>query len=377
MHVGLIARGDVDYALDLANELSEMGMVVTLYLCYSHVLNIVGSSDHLKESLYELKIVPRKCRVHLIRLPRMRNPRSFMVFRQLRKTIYKDGVDVAHILLGPGELWLAMLAYFLRAIPVTSTMIVPKPNVGEEVPFFIVWAIHKLLAYYSDMIIVNGTDQVALVQKLYHVPTSRVAYVPLGARNIAIRYNDQEINEEPGIVLFFGRAHPHKGLEYLIKAQPLISNRIPHARILISAHGKDLERCRKMIQDDTKFEIHEGIVPGSIMSRFFQRASLVALPYLSAASSGVMVTAYVFGKPVVATNISGLLEYVKDGVTGLLVPPYDVEQLADAIVRLLSDDVLRHRMGQNARRLLSEEQKEITTQTIRVYEKSISIHRKA
>ena len=51
--------------------------------------------------------------------------------------------------------------------------------------------------------------------------------------------------------------------------------------------------------------------------------------------------AYVFGKPVVVTRVGSLPEYVQDGVTGLLVPPADVEQLTEAIVRLLTDEGLR------------------------------------
>jgi glycosyltransferase involved in cell wall biosynthesis len=376
MRVGVIARGDIVYALDLASELSDAGVSVTLYLWHSHVVKIVGTSDQPIRRLYEQKILPKTCKVRLMHLPRMRNPRSFTLFRRLSKTIRNDGVELAHILLGPGELWFAVLACLLRNnMPVTSTMIVPRPNAGGELPFFIVWAVHKLLVYGSDMVIVNGKDQVELVQKLYRIPISRVAFVPVSVGATAIKCSAQKSNEESGTVLFFGRAHPHKGLEYLIKAQPIITCKVPHARILISAHGKDLERCRQMIQDRTKFEIHEGSVPSKLMAVFFQRASLVALPYLSAASSGVLTTAYVFGKPVVASNISGLSEYVEDGVTGLLVPPSDEEQLASAIVRLLSNKALRHRMGENAKRLMNEEQKKITKQTIRVYEKAISIHK--
>jgi glycosyltransferase involved in cell wall biosynthesis len=129
-----------------------------------------------------------------------------------------------------------------------------------------------------------------------------------------------------------------------------------------------------MIRDNGRFEIYEGFVPGDVMADFFQRASLVALPYLSASTSGILMTAYVFGKPVVATSVGCLPEYVEDGVTGLLVPPADVEQLADAIARLLLDDSLRHRMGENAARWVQEEQKKVAVCSLRAYEEAISIH---
>lgn len=374
MHIGLVTRGDVAYTLDLANELYEAGMSITLYLPHGHTVREVGTPDRPVERLYEVGLIPRECKVRLIRLPRMRDPHSIAVFRRLSQTIRDDGVDVAHLLVGPDELWFAVLACLLRDVPVTSTMIQPRPDVGERFPFLVIWAIQKLLTYGSDVFIVNSADQVELVQTLYGIPIKRVTHVPVSVRTTALRWATGTVPEEPSTILFFGRADPHKGLEYLVQAQPFIARQVPQARILISAHGEDLERCRQMIQDDSRFEIHADFVPGNVMVTFFQRASLVALPYLSSTSSGVLMTAYAFGKPVVATNISGLSEYVEEGVTGLLVPPADVEQLADAIVRLLSGDTLRHRMGENATRWVEERQESITQKTLRAYENAISIH---
>jgi len=126
-----------------------------------------------------------------------------------------------------------------------------------------------------------------------------------------------------------------------------------------------------MMQDRSRFEVHDGFVPGDEMAAFFQRASVVALPYLSASTSGILMTALVFGKPVVATRVGCLPEYVEDGVTGLLVPPADAERLADAIVRLLTDDALRHRMGQNAKRWAHDRRQTAASKTLRTYEKAI------
>ena len=84
--------------------------------------------------------------------------------------------------------------------------------------------------------------------------------------------------------------------------------------------------------------------------------------------------AYSFGKPVVATKVGCLPEYVQDNVTGLLVDPANVEQLAEAIICLLSDDSLRHRMGENARKWVLAKNKDVAEQTVKTYEKAIEIH---
>jgi glycosyltransferase involved in cell wall biosynthesis len=385
MRVGLVVSNDLDYGLDVANALDRAGVSVNMYLSYARVaLYLPGITncdglphpDRLVERLHAMELVPSACRVRLFRFPRIRDPRSLAVILKISQTLRSDGVDVAHILMGPGELWIAVLASFLRYImPVVSTMIIPRPNVGENLPTTLLLATNKLLAFGSHMIIVNGSSQVKLVHKLYGISTHKIVYVPLGPRTSAVKWSAERLTEEPGTVLFCGRADPHKGLEYLVKAQPIITQQVPHARIVIAAHGKELERWRQMAKDNPGFEIHEGFLTSDVLAAFFQRSSLVALPYVSASTSGLMMTAYVFGKPVVATSVGSLPEYVKDGVTGFLVPPADVEQLAGAIVHLLTDNTLRHRMGEQATHWVNEIQKDIAMQTLGVYERAISIRK--
>ena len=372
MRIGLVTRGEVAYTLDLANQLSRAGQSVSLYLNYQHAVGEIGTSDRPAERFHEYGLIPADCRVTLFRLPRIRDPRSFEVLRKLGRTIRRDGIDVANLLVGSGELWLSVLPYFLQGIPITSTLTQPIRDIGEPTPFIVLWAFLKVLADKSDSIIVNGIDQPELIQQLYGVNPARVSYVPLSARGTAPRWAKTETSEESGTVLFFGRAVYHKGLEHLVRAQPIVSQRIPHARFLIAAHGSDLERCRRMIQDADRFEIHDGFVSGDVMATLFQRSSMVALPYLCSTSSGVLMTAYQFGKPVVATKVSGLSEYVENGSTGLLVAPGRSHELADAICKLLNNDPLRRSMGENARRWVDDLQEDVVQRTLSAYEKAIA-----
>ena len=382
MHVGLTVSDDIDYGLDLANALTGLGIEVTLYLSHARTaMFLCGDGagavpyrgQRLVERLYELQLLPTACKVRMFDFPRIRDLRSAIVNARIGRAMRQDGVDVAHILMGPGQLWIAVLASMVRAMPVVSTMIIPKPNVGENLPPFLVKAINRLLAFGSDLVIVNGADQVVQVENLYGLSGSRIRHVPLGPRTTASRWATRQLAEEPGTILFFGRAAHHKGLEYLVRAQPLISRKIPHARFLIAAHGPHLAQCRQLISDNTRFEIHEGFLSGAVLAEFFQRASLVALPYLSASTSGILMTACVFGKPVVATSVGCLPEYVKPGVTGLLVPPADPDQLAEAIIALLSDDRLRQRMGDNAKCWAAETERRVALESLAAYQKALSL----
>ena len=63
----------------------------------------------------------------------------------------------------------------------------------------------------------------------------------------------------------------------------------------------------------------------------------VVLPYVSATQSGIAQIAYNFDRPVIATNVGGLAEVVKDGLTGMIVPPNDPAALARALQRYYTE----------------------------------------
>jgi len=371
--ISIIVSDDLEYGLDLASALNDAGMSVTLYLSRTNLALYFGqspyaSSNLLTTALYNKSLLPRSVPVHLFQLPRIRDPRSLSAACDLSRMIHEDHPDVVHIIMGPGELWIAILACLIRDLPVVSTMIIPQPNLGDRLPVSILWTIAKLLTLGSDLVIVNGIEQVDIVRKLYTVHARKVTYIPLIPRLAAAKWLDHQQDEEPGTVLFPGKAQLRKGLEFLVRAQPLITQYIPNARFVLAAHGEDLNRCRAFIRDESKFEIHDGFLTSAELAGYFQKSSLVTLPYLSASTSGMLTTAYVFGKPVVVTRVGALPEYVKEGETGLLVPPADSERLAEAIIRLLKDEELRHQMGKNARDWITLEQKRIAEQTIQVYE---------
>lgn len=374
MRVGLITLTDTDTALDLANALGEAGQLVTLYLNREASLRFDSAPDHFVENLHRRRVIASDCMVRLYDFPRMRDPRSMGTMWKISRDMYSDRLDIVHILMGPAEPWLAVLAHVICKVPVVTTMIVPVPNVGDPL-YRWVDPINRLQIMGSDLVIVNGAGLVDAVQKRYKIPSGHIVHVPLGARTTTSKWLDESVSstEQSTIVLFFGRADPHKGLEYLIRAQPIITRHVPHARIMIVAHGDELSRCRTLIGNASVFEVYEGIVPNDAMAGFFARASLVALPYLSASTSGVLLTAYEFGKPVVATDVGCLPEYVNNGVTGLLVPPAKVQPLADAIVRLLLDDRLRCEMGENARRWVVQERMENIRQTLNAYRDAVTI----
>jgi glycosyltransferase involved in cell wall biosynthesis len=176
--------------------------------------------------------------------------------------------------------------------------------------------------------------------------------------------------------VFFGRIWDYKGLDFLIRAEPLITERVPHARIVIAGSGDDFERYRRAMVHPDRFVVHNHFIPDEQMVELFRQASVVVLPYVDGSISGVVPVANTFGKPVVATTVGILPEMVEHGRTGLIVPPRDPQALADAIVRLLVDDELRRELGRNAaeRAATVFSPDSVAEQCIESYERAIRAH---
>ena len=169
--------------------------------------------------------------------------------------------------------------------------------------------------------------------------------------------------------MFFGNIVDYKGLEYLIKSELLITEKVSDAKIIIAGQG-NFEKYRKLIKHENSFELYNEFVPNEKVVELFQKSKVVVLPYISASQSGVIPIAYAFKKPVVTTNVGCLPEVVDDGKTGFIVPPKDPEALAEAIIKLLKDENLRKEMGENAYKKMKEELSwdKIAEKTLKIYE---------
>jgi glycosyltransferase involved in cell wall biosynthesis len=226
----------------------------------------------------------------------------------------------------------------------------------------------------ADRVIVHGRTLREIAADAIGVSRDVIDVVPMIA--VGDRPEMTAMSEEENLILFFGRIWAYKGLEYLIRALPRISESVPDARILIAGTGDDFSPYRALMHDPSRFIIHNRWIPDEERAELFQSAAVVVLPYIDATQSGVIPIAYAFSKPVVATTTGGLPDLVDHGTTGLLVPPREVEALADAIVQILTDDALRRRMGEAGNRKLKAEcaPNIVAAATADVYRRAIEAH---
>ena len=203
----------------------------------------------------------------------------------------------------------------------------------------------------ADGIVVMSEEARRELTEGFEVPPSKVTHIAHGnyesCRGINAPTRSEArarlaIDPHQKVVLFFGSLRPSKGLEYLIGAFARLGDRDPLARLLIVGEPRrDVDPARYAglistlgIEDRVWFRPQ--YVPAEAVPDYLVAADLVALPYLRIFQSGVLHLAYTFGRPVVATRVGGLAEYVEEGKSGLLVPPADEEALAATILEMLA-----------------------------------------
>ena len=177
---------------------------------------------------------------------------------------------------------------------------------------------------------------------------------------------------------FFGRIWPYKGLDFLIKVEPLISEVIPNLKIVVAGHGENIDQYKKKIKNKANFKFYNHFIEVKEVSKFFQKASIIVIPYKEATQSGLIPLAYSFSKSVVATSVGGLPEQMQDGIQGFLIPPGDEGYFASKIIQLLRDEELRTKLGNNARNYYDTvlSGSEISSSIIKTYKKTLQSMKK-
>jgi glycosyltransferase involved in cell wall biosynthesis len=188
-------------------------------------------------------------------------------------------------------------------------------------------------------------------------------------RNLGFNPGDKVV----GIV---ARLHKQKGHVFLLQAFKDVVQAIPNAKLLIVGNGPLKKRLGKIALD---LGIGNNVIFTGFRDDIADIMLLIDLLVSPSLWEGLPVTileAMAAKKPVVATNVGGVLEVVEDGVSGILIKPRDTNALADALIGLLGDNQLRMRMGEAGWSRLSENfnAKRMIKETEELYETLVKLY---
>ncbi|MDD5432012.1 MAG: glycosyltransferase family 4 protein [Candidatus Omnitrophica bacterium] len=354
MKVALVAFWYIEYTIELANALADLeGTEIVLFVPERLACKYSSQISSL------LKLKTFKYR-------RMSNPINFFVISGVFLKLNKLKPSIIHV--QGGNVWFNFLLPLLNK---QSKLIVTihdvTPHEGDKMTSIL--PLRERIIRFADGFIVHGNKIKDEFIRKYKADLKKVAVIPHGEFSIFSRIDNQLIEEEEATVLFFGRILEYKGLQYLIKAEPLIKKEIPNIKICIAGEGELLKEYEKLIVNRTSFEIINSYIDNNKVSQLFQKCCLVVLPYIEASQSGIVPIAYAFKKPVIATSVGSLPEVVKDGVTGFIISPRDINSLAEKVIFLIKNKEKRLLMGKNSFHMTKNELSwiEVATKTLNFY----------
>jgi glycosyltransferase involved in cell wall biosynthesis len=300
-------------------------------------------------------------------------------YRAIEKQYERDGITVYHprFLVGPGQ-WL----YNTEAMAYYAGIRRLADRIRRDFPFEV---IHAHFSYpdgvvgawlgkrFGVPVVVTEhalwkpwMEQYSLVrrqavsatrQTAFHIAVSQYAkdtiehftgvreqirVIPVGVdgTTFCLAKDGQRFN--PNQVLFVGFPNYTKGLDILLIAFQHLLKRQPEARLVLvgGSFYKDTrlqeEQLRKLVADLGIADRVEfaGRQPAEEVARYMRESAVMVLPSRRESFGAVLVEALACGTPVVATRCGGPDDIVTDEV-GILVPPEDVESLADGIERVL------------------------------------------
>lgn len=149
----------------------------------------------------------------------------------------------------------------------------------------------------------------------------------------------KKLNLDPNkkYLLFFGLIRDYKGLDQLLLA---LNNLEEDVRLIVAGevYG-DFIKYEEIIKEnklEDRVHLNLEYITDEMVKYFFSLSSAVVLSYKSGTQSGIIAIAKHFNKPIVATDVGGLSEFIKDETEGLIVPPNDVEELSKGIAKMLA-----------------------------------------
>ncbi len=219
----------------------------------------------------------------------------------------------------------------------------------------------KLFLRRHDLVVAISPTQKQIARR-YGVPAEKVWWIPnaIDTQRLPEAVHPQQWREhlslpcDSVLIGSVGRLSKEKGYEYLIRALSILSEDSLPASVVLAGEGPERKFLEQLVKTSQLLRTVRfiGEVPNG--AQLISALDLFVLPSLTEGMPNVILEAFAYKTPVVATAVGGVPELVKDGETGWLVPPRDPHALAQAIREALSNPEEARRRAENAYRHLLE-----------------------
>jgi glycosyltransferase involved in cell wall biosynthesis len=269
------------------------------------------------------------------------------------------------------------VALAAMALPMATGVPTPLLVAARRVDFHLKGHAFSRWKYRQIDVFIAASDGIARVLEADRVPADKIVVVHDG---VNVPWIDHQPAVDAHAAFWLPKGAPvvgnvaalvgHKGQRHFVAAAARVLRDVSDARFLIVGEGELREPLERQIKD---LALERHVILTGFRDDVIGLEKSFDVFVMSSVTEGLgsaMLDAMACSRPVVASKTGGIPEAVRDGVTGLLVPPQDEPALAQAIVRLLQDPSLRERLGTAGRHRIVDafSVERMVAETLRVYE---------
>jgi glycosyltransferase involved in cell wall biosynthesis len=238
-------------------------------------------------------------------------------------------------------IWVWALPYLtmMALLPKKTSVILQCHNVGEKEPTWWKAWLSKRVLRRGDALVVHALTEIEEARR--RAPGKFMVSTQLPVHELGGDIPPREKARSRlgltarNVALFFGHVRPFKGLDIALRAWTKLQTNVTLV-VAGEAWWDSEQEYRQLARDLTNVRFDFRYIPDAEIAAYFSAADVVLAPYRTEAQSGVILTAFHFERPVIATRVGGIPEIVVDDENGLLIPPEDPEALARAIDRFFT-----------------------------------------
>jgi len=356
--------GIVFLAVDLAQEISEMGHNVTIY---TTDLDFSNGSNKFNKKLPRIekfgKFLINRTHVWF-------SLKLFFVNTSMSKEIENDKPDIIHTI---GLRSFQSIIAWRVSKKLNIPLVVSDQGGLTTHPFlaesgFFLKTLYKIQDFFIKKII-NDASVISVAneyeQKIFSSlnKKSRIEIIRNGVnlKKLVSKHNFKEKYQiNSNFILFVGRFSKSKGIETLINAFSIVKNELKDSNIHLVIMGVDfgyqaeMEKLIKKLNLSEEIKVIKNPPRNDVISAYGESEFLV-LPSQWELSPLVPLESFAFKKPVISTNSHGIPYTVQNNKNGILVEPENSLELSNAIIKLLNDSELREKLGLSGYNFVNEE----------------------
>ena len=356
--------GIVFLAVDLAQEISEMGHNVTIY---TTDLDFSNGPNKFNKKLPRIE----KFEKFLINRTHVWfSLKLFFVNTSMSKEIENDKPDIIHTI---GLRSFQSIIAWRVSNKLNIPLVVSDQGGLTTHPFlaesgFFLKTLYKIQDFFIKKII-NDASVISVAneyeQKIFSSlnKKSRIKIIRNGInlKKLVSKHNFKEKYQiNSNFILFVGRFSKSKGIETLINAFSIVKNELKVTDIHLVIMGVDfgyqaeMEKLIKKLGLSKEIKVIKNPPRDDVISAYGESEFLV-LPSQWELSPLVPLESFAFKKPVISTNSHGIPYTIQNNKNGILVEPENSLELSNAIMKLLNDSELREKLGQSGYNFVNEE----------------------